>query len=166
MGKALKLVNKLNRRRKYFKTKGGGFDRKDKIDQAEERMARSHKAYSALLRPQRRLDKNLGKDMVAYEPKISKKEKITTIERFDFDPGAGTDYGIRLTMAAGVIADMHLAVGDVVRFLNGSLKGKYLAVVSIPDSTHVRLEDVASFGGPESNKIARFQLSDVKGSYR
>lgn len=162
MGKALKLVNKLNRRRKYFKTKGGGFDRKDKMDQAEEKMARSQKAYGALLRPQRRLDRNLGIDMISYEPKISKKEKITTIERFDFGV---SDFGIRLTMAAGLIADMHLAVGDVVRFLNGALKGKYLKVVAIPDSTHVRLEDVASYVGPESNKIARFQLSDVKGSY-
>lgn len=165
MGKALKLVNKLNRRRKYFKTKGAGFDRKDKMDQAEEKMARSSKAYSALLRPQRRGDKNFGIDFISYEPKISKKEKIATLERYDFDAGAGTDYGIRLTMAAGIIQDMHLAVGDVVRFLSGPLKGKYLKVVAIPDSTHIRLEDVASLVGSTSNVIARFQLSDVKGSY-
>lgn len=166
MGKALKLVNKLNRRKKYFKTKVKGFDRSDKMDQAEEKMARSKKAYGAMLRPQRRADRNFGKDMIAYEPKLSKKEKILTIERFDFDPGAGTDYGMKLTMAAGIIADMKLAIGDVVRFLNGSLKGQYLKVVAIPSSTEIRLEDVASFGASESNKIARFQLSDVKGSYK
>lgn len=165
MGKALKLVNKLNRRKKYLKAKGAGFDRKDKMDQAEERMARSEKAYGALLRPQRRGDRNFGRDFIAYEPKISKKEKILTVERFDFDLGAGTDYGIRLTMATGIIADMKIIVGDVVRFLNGSLKGQYLKVVAIPDSTHLRLEDVATFGSSESDKIARFQLSDVVGSW-
>lgn len=165
MGKALKLVNKLQRRRKYFKTRGAGFDRKDKMDQAEEKMARSNKAYSALIRPQRRADRNFGIDMIQYEPKISQKEKVSTVERYDFDAGAGTDYGLRLTLPAGVIENMHLAVGDVVRFLNGDLKGQYLKVVAIPDSTHVRLEDVASYSGPESDIIARFQLSDVKGSY-
>jgi hypothetical protein len=163
MGKALKLVKKIKQRQKYLKLKGGGFDRKDKMDQSEERMARSEKAYSALLRPQRRLDRNFGINFVADEPKISKKEKIATIERFDFGV---SDFGIRLTLDAGLIADMHLAVGDVVRFLNGDLKGMYLKVVAIPDSTHIRLEDVASYVGPESDKIARFQPSDVKASYK
>lgn len=165
MGKALKLVNKLNRRRKYFKTKGAGFDRKDKIDQAEERMSRSAKAYKTMLRPQRRGDRSFGKDFISYEPKISKKEKIASLQRYDFDPGAGTDYGVRLTMAAGLIADMKLIAGDVVRFLNGPLKGKYLKVVAIVDSTHVRLEDEPSLAVTATNVIARFQLSDVKGSY-
>lgn len=162
MGKALSLVNKLNRRKKYFKTKGGGFDRKDKMDQAEEKMSRSQKAYGALLRPQRRLDRNLGKDMISYEPKMSKKEKITTVERYDFGV---SDFGIRLTMASGLIADMHLAIGDIVRFLNGTLKGHYLKVTAIPDSTHIRLEDSSAMnyaGAKEKTQVAT--IADSAGS--
>lgn len=160
MGKALKLVNKLKRRQKHLKNQGAGFDRKDKMDQGEERMARSQKAYGAMLRPQRRLDRNLGQDMVGHEPKISKKNKISTVERYDF---GGSDYGIRLTMAAGLIADMKLALGDVVRFLNGNLKGQYLKVEAIPDSTHLRLEDNTDFVVPPAAETSEIETAGLSG---
>jgi hypothetical protein len=166
MGKALKLVNKLNRRAKNVKSKAGGFDRYDKVSRSEETMAKSPKAYQLERKIQRRLDRNLGIDMLRYEPKVSKRMKATTLDRFDFDPGVGTDFGMRITMAAGLIADIGLRPGDIVRILKGSLKGRYLKVVAIVDSTHARLEDVSTFGSAESNIYCRFQLSDVKASYK
>ena len=167
MGKALKLVNKLNRRAKNVKAKATHqFDRFDKMSRSEETMAKSPKAYQLARKVQRRLDRNFGIDMVGQEPKVSKRMKATSLERFDFDPGAGTDYGMKLTMGAGLIADIGLRPGDVVRVLSGTAKAKYLTVVSIVSSTVARLEDIASFGALESNVQCRFQLSDVKGSYR
>lgn len=166
MGKALKLVNKLNRRAKQVKTKVKSFDRYDKMSRSEEIMARSQKAYRLERKIQRKLDRKFGIDMVRSEPKISKRVKVATIARFDYDPGAGTDFGIRLTMAAGLLADIGLRPGDIVRILKGALKGRYLKVIAITDSTHARLEDVSTYVGPESNIHCRFQLSDVKASYR
>lgn len=166
MGKALKLVNKLNRRAKRVKTRVKQFDRYDKMSRSEEVMARSQKAYKLERKIQRRLDRKFGIDMLRQEPKISKRVKVNTLARFDFDPGAGTDFGMRLTMASGLIADIGLRPGDIVRVLMGSLKGKYLKVVAIVDSTHARLEDVSSFGSAENNVHCRFQLSDVKASYK
>jgi hypothetical protein len=163
MGKALKLVNKLNRRAKNVKAKAGGFDRYDKMSRNEEVMARSQKAYQLERKVQRRLDRNLGIDMLRYEPKVSKRMKASTLERHDYD-GMG-DYGMRITMAAGLLDDIGLRPGDIVRILHGSLKGSYLKVVEITDATHARLEDVASFGSAENNIHCRFQLSDVKASH-
>ncbi len=166
MGKALKLVNKLNRRAKTVKTAANGFDRIDKINRSEEVMAKSPKAYQLERKIQRRLDRNFGIDMLRYEPKVSKRMKVAVLERFDFDAGPGTDYGMRLTMAAGFITDIGLRPNDIVRILHGSAKGKYLKVISIVDSTHARLEDISSFGASENNIHCRFQLSDVKSSYK
>jgi len=163
MGKALKLVNKLNRRANSVKARAGGMDRYDKMNKSEETMAKSPKAYQLQRKIQRRLDRNLGNDMVRQKPKVSKRVKASVLGRFDFGV---SDFGMRLTMAAGLIADIGLRPGDIVRVLHGSAKGKYLKVVSIVDATHARLEDIASFGADENNIHCRFQLSDVKASYK
>lgn len=166
MGKALKLVNKLERRSKSVKTAASSFDRYDKAGRSEEVMAKSPKAYQLARKIKRKLDKKFGQNMLADEPKVSKRVKVDTLERFDFDPGAGTDFGMRLTFASGLIADIGLQVGDIVRILHGSLKGSYLRVTALSSSTQVRLEDVASFGAAENNIHCRFQISDVKSSYK
>jgi len=163
MGKQVKLVNKLNRRAKLVKTKAKGFDHFDKMSQSEEKMAKSPKAYQLARKIQRRLDRNFGIDAIAQEPKISKRVKVLSIERFDFGV---SDFGIKLTLAAGMIADIGLRPNDIVRVLSGSLKGAYLKVVALASTTEVRLEDVATFGASESNIHCRFQLSDVKASYK
>lgn len=162
MGKALKLVNKLNRRAKSLKSHGGGFDRYDKVSRSEEIMAKSQKAYKLERKNQRRLDRSFGIDMLRYEPKISKRVKATTLDRFDY---GGSNFGIRATFAAGLIADIGLRPGDIVRVLHGGLKGHYLKVVTITDSTHARLEDDASFnyaGTKEKSTVTT--TPDIAGS--
>lgn len=165
MGKARALINKLKRREKSIKMDHNGFDRRDKQDKQEEVLAKT-KGYKLMRGIQRRLDKKWGYDSAGHEPMLSKRMKASTIERFDYDAGAPTDFGIRLTMAAGLIADAGVQVGDIVKILHGAMKGKELKVVAVTDSTHLRLEDVSSFVGPESDKQVRFQLSAVKKSYK
>lgn len=162
MGKALKLVNKLNRRAKSVQSRAGGFDRFDKMNLSEEIRANSPKVHQLERKIQRRLDRSLGGDMLRQKPKVSKRVKAASLERFDFGV---SDFGMRLTMDAGLIADIGLRPGDVVRVLHGSAKGSYLKVVSLESATEVRLEDIASFGALESNIHCRFQLSDVKASF-
>lgn len=165
MGKALKLVQKIDRRAKLVKSRQSrSFDHYDKTDEREEKLAESgKKAYPLMRKVKRRLDRAFGEDMVGQKPRLSKRMKISTVERHDYGV---SDFGIRITMAAGLIADIGLRPGDIVLFLSGALKGKYLKVVAITDSTHARLEDVPTYVGPESNIQARFQLSDVKARYR
>lgn len=165
MGKALKLINKLKRREKAMKADHKGFDRYDKQSQAEEKLAKT-KGFKLMRSHQRRMDKKFGVDAIAQEPKLSKRLKITILERFDFDPGAGTDFGLRATMPASVLADIGIRANDIIKVLQGNQKGKYLKVVSVVSTTQIRLEDVASFGSNQSNVQARVQLSDVKKSYK
>jgi hypothetical protein len=165
MDKKLALVNKIKRRRKKIRSDASSFDRINKIDLIEETMANSQKAYSLMRKVARRSDRNFGVDTINHEPQISKRNEVLTVERFDYDPGMGTDFGIRLTMAAGLIGNIGVRPNDIVLILEGDLKGRYLKVVEVTDSTHLRLEDVASYVGPESNIVCRFLISDVKASY-
>ena len=164
MGKQVKVVNKINRKKKDILTSSKGFDQFDKMTQAEEKSSKSQGVYKLLRKIQRKLDKYFGIDAIAYEERISKRVKAVSLERFDFDLGAGVDFGMKLTMAAGMIAAIGLRPGDIVRVLHGSIKGKYLKVVALSSATEVRLEDVATYGASESNIHCRFQLSDVKSS--
>lgn len=163
MGKQVKLVNKLGRKAKKVKTSVKGFDQFDKMSQAEEKSSKSQGVYKLLRKIQRKLDKYFGIDAIAYEEKISKRVKAISLERFDFGV---SDFGMKLTMAAGMIAAIGLQPGDIVRVLHGSAKGKYLKVVSLESATEVRLEDIASYGALENNIHCRFQLSDVKADFK
>lgn len=159
MGKQLKVVNKINRKAKKVKTSSKGFDQFDKMSQAEEKSSKSQGVYKLLRKIQRKLDKYFGIDALAYEEKISKRVKAVSLERFDFGV---SDFGMKLTMDAGMIAAIGLQPGDIVRVLHGSAKGAYLKVVSLESATELRLEDIAAYGALENNIHCRFQLSDVK----
>lgn len=137
MAKARALINKLKRREKQMRQDRNGFDRRDKQDKSEEILAKS-KGFKWARSQQRRLDAKLGIDTIAHEPKLSKRMNAATLERFDFGV---SDFGIRVTMAAGLIADAGVRPNDIVKVLEGALKGLYLKVVSVVDSTHLRLED-------------------------
>lgn len=163
MGKQLKVVNKINRKAKKVKTSVKGFDQFDKMSQAEEKSSKSQGVYKLLRKIQRKLDKYFGIDAIAYEEKISKRVKAVSLERFDFGV---SDFGMKLTMDAGMIAAIGLQPGDIVRVLHGSAKGAYLKVVALASATELRLEDIATYGALESNIHCRFQLSDVSASYR
>jgi hypothetical protein len=163
MGKALKLVNKLKRREKKIKTSATNSpDSYDKANLSEETMAKSQKSYQLERKIQRRLDRNFGLDMIRQKPKISKRMKATSLERFDY---GSDDYGIRLTMASGLIADIGLRPGDLVRVLHGSLKGHYLKVVSLTSATQARLEDSLLLAYPGLEEITEVTAeADVEGS--
>lgn len=170
MSMGRKLIQKLVRRMKSVKERAGGFDRWEKTDKLDEIMKDSPGVYRAMLHSQRKADGSstkagMGTDVVMKKPRLEYKAKAN-IDRFDYDPGAGTDFGIRLTMAAGLIVDSRVQPGDVVEILSSTeIKGKYLTVVAVTDSTHLRLEDVATYVGPETNKYVRMQLSSTKKSY-
>ena len=162
MAKARALINKLKRREKQIKNAADGFDTYNKMDRAEETMAKSPKAYQLTRKVQRRLDRNFGINTLGDEPKISKRKNINTVERFDF---GSSDFGTRLTMAANLIADIGAQPGDLVLFLEGVLKGQYLKVVSVVDSTHLRLEDASSLNDPgKAEKTKVSCVADVAGS--
>src|SRR3990167_4410709 len=162
--KDLRLVKKLFRRKRRLKMVADSFDRADKADKMEEVMAKSPRARKLLRGIQRRFDKMLGLEMIWQEPSISSRLE-TTLVRFDFDPGAGTDYGIKATFSSGVIAFHGIQPNDVIRILEGTLKGKELLVVSVPSATELRLEDVATYTGPESNVTIRANMSATKASF-
>lgn len=63
MGKALKLVNKLKRRKKSL-NENKGFRRQDKIDKMDETLNASPAAQKAMRHVMRRLDRNFGQQMV------------------------------------------------------------------------------------------------------
>ena len=110
------------------------------------------------------MDKSWGYDTVKTEPMLEYKAVVATTERFDY---GGGDFGTRLTMAAGMIAAIGVRPGDSVeiREQGSGLQGRMLTVVAVTDSTHLRLDDVATFVGPESNNYCRFLISTVKKSF-
>jgi hypothetical protein len=166
MSSGRKLIQKVTRRAKKVKESVRGFDQQAKTDKLDEVMKDSPGAYKAMVHPARKADgqdkAGLSTDVVAKEPRLEFKLNATTLERFDY--GAG-DYGMRLTCPAGFISASRVKVGDVVQVLEGELKGAYLSVAAVTDSTHLRLEDKATYVGPESSVVVRFQLSTQKSSY-
>lgn len=94
-----RLINKLKRRRSSL-NKNRGFRQQDKIELNDEVLQRSSGAYRLIRGIERRLDSKFGKQMLPSPDKVSM-EKLLTIsdlDRFDFDPGGGTDYGLRLRL--------------------------------------------------------------------
>ncbi len=164
MAQAKKLLNKLQRRQRSVKERTA--DTVD-MDKMQETMTDSPGAYKLMRGTARRADAGWGYDTVKHEPMLEYKAVATDMERFDYDPGAGTDYGTRLTMAAGMIAAIGARPGDVVevRQEGSELEGRMLTIVAVTDATHLRLDDVASFVGPETDVSLRFLISAVKKDY-
>lgn len=161
MGKARALINKMKRRQKSLRMDHNGFDRRDKQDQAEEILFKT-KGYKAMRGIQRRLDAKLGLDSVGHEPLLAKRLNAATLERFDF---GGSDFGLRVTLGAELQAAIGIRPDDVIKILEGAVKGQYLKVVSLPDSTHLRLEDASALnyaGAKEKTQITC--VADVAGS--
>lgn len=163
--KSLSLMQKLSRKAKLVKKAASAFGHVDKVDLSEEVMAGSPPAYKLLVKVQRKMDRSFGIDFVGKEPSIAFKLNATSLERFDYDAGAPTDFGMRLTLPAGMAEATRIRVGDVVEVLEGSAKGKMLKVMANSSATQLRLEDIATFGALESNIIVRFELSAVKKSF-
>lgn len=164
MASGKKLINKLKRRERYAKEQT---EQTVNINKQEETMQATPGVYELMRGVQRRMDESFGYDTVKHEPMLEYKVAVATTERYDFDPGAGTSYGIRLTLAAGLIEAIGVLPGDTVeiREQGSALEGRMLTVVDVVDSTHLRLDDVSTFTGPESNNYCRFLISAVKKSY-
>lgn len=160
-----KLVNKLMRRAKYIKKHAGpgsALVKYDRINKLELELRKSPRAFKLMRKPKRRLDSSIDLGLLANKPLLMIQAIATTVARVVFMAG----HAIQITLPAGVQSLWGPQVGDVVEFLNGALAGKNLAVVSIVDSTHVNLEDVASFVGPDSNDSVELACSNIKKSYR
>lgn len=159
-----KLVNKLQRRQRKVRE---GTRKASDMDKQDETLVASPAAFKVMRGVARRVDESFGYDAVGHEPMLEYKAEAATTERFDYDPGAGFDYGIRLTMAAGMIEAIGVQAGDTVevREQGSELEGRMLTVVEVTDSTHLRLDDVATYVGPESDNAMRFLLSAQKKSF-
>lgn len=161
MGISRALINKLKRRRKSLNP-NRGFRRQDKIDRKDEVLADSPGAYKYIRGIQRRYNANFGKETIASPKKVPMEVLVQAdIERIDF---GSSDFGIEMTLAAGLIAEIGLQPGDLVTVLSETLKGVSLEVVSIESGTVVRLEDVATFTGPETVQT-KCKISGLEASY-
>lgn len=153
MAKDRRLVNKLKRRKNYL-NRNRGFDRQDKIDLNDETLARSSRAYHLMRGVERRLDRKFGIQLVPSPDKILIEHHVIVndLDRFDFDPGAGVDYGVRLRMdivLAGVAEQFTVTVpatasaaqADYLYFVapNGSLYAVWLDIDAngtVPTGNH------------------------------
>lgn len=97
MGLNRKLVNKLKRRNRFMQ-RNNGFLRQDKINKNDEILQGNPNAFGLMRKVERRLDRNFGIESAPAPAKLllEKMILVNDIDRFDFDPGAGTDYGLRL----------------------------------------------------------------------
>lgn len=122
MSKEKKLVNKIQRRERWVRE-----PKKDtyKVDKSQETLQSSPKAYKLMRKPQRRMDASFGYDTVGAEPHLEYKCIASAITRFDFDPGAGTDFGLRLTLPAIAGNKAEVRKVTTVADVAGSLNNKY-----------------------------------------
>ena len=151
-GTNVKLVNRLSRRSRSVKEKQKGkYDRENKLEQV---LRKSPRAFQLARKAQRREDRNFGNDAIAQKPVLGFAAIASTFERHDYSGGG--DYGMRLTLPSGLEAAIGLQVNDVIRIQQGNAKGHELLVTVLTDSTHLRLEDLASYafiGKPEITSI-------------
>jgi len=159
---AKKVINKIKRKERAVREATQDVVKMNRMEEVLQDSPGSQKVMRGI---QRRLDKSFGYDSLGQEPALEYVASMTAVERFDFDPGAGFDYGIRLTMPAAVLSGSGLQPGDLVQFKEGLLEGRMLQVVSVVDATHVRLDDAATYVGPESNVVVRMVLSGVKKAF-
>lgn len=95
MAQAKKAINKMQRKERAVREAT-----KDvvKMNKAEEVMQASPAAQKLMRGVHRRLDKSYGYDAVGHEPHLEYKLVASSVSRFDFDPGAGFDYGIKIAL--------------------------------------------------------------------
>jgi len=158
MGKELKLVKKLHRRERKVLHSQRKPD-PDSRDLREEKMQNSQRIFSLFRRIKRRLSNWFGYNMLSHKPRMMA-DVIMDVGRFDYDPGAGTDYGLKCAPSA---SDFGIQPGDYVLFREGDLKGKELKVISVA-SADFRVEDVSTFVS-ENDVSSRLLLDLEKKSY-
>jgi hypothetical protein len=166
-----KLTQKIFRRERYVRThvrsaKGGGLDQYDKMKKENQYVDKSNKVERLVRKVKRRLDRAFGFAVEAKLPEMTSLRKTVSIARVVYAPAA-TGHAIQLTLPNALIIEREgYLPGDVSIILTGALKGNNLAIVNIPDSTHILLEDVSTYVGPETNMVVRININGSKRSFR
>lgn len=126
MSKGQKLVNKMKRRERSVLEGSKKWKAQPKTDKRADTLQDSPGAQRAMRHTKGRLDRNFGHGAVQCDPKMEYRFSAPALARFDYDPGAGTDFGIRMTLpnptqvAAAEVRTV-LCVADTA----GSLNNKY-----------------------------------------
>ena len=157
MSREKKLVNKVKRRERWVRE-----PKKDtyKVDKNQETMQASPKAYKLMRKPQRRMDAGFGYDTVGSEPHLEYKLTASSLDRFDFDPGMGTDYGLRLTLPA--IAGN---VGEVSKVTTVADTGDYEAfTLTAPATAGATQADYFTMEAPDGDVYAFWLDIDADGT--
>lgn len=158
MGRSLKLVNKLKRRRKSANP-GRGDRSIDKADLQDEVLADSPKAYRHLRGTQRRNDKSFGQELIA-SPKKVKMEKLVQVDIAD-SAGAAT-----MTFTGTLLTDVGVQPGDTITVLEGALKGVQLDVATIDSATELTTETSPTTPASETGISVKIQISGSKKSFK
>ena len=113
----------------------------DKMDLREEVMADSPGVYALIRGLQRRLDDDFQVDVAAALPMMSVELSADDFDRHDF---GGSDFGVRMVLASGLVAALGLQAGDMVQIKEGEYEGQTLAIESVDSSLdEVRFADDA-----------------------
>jgi hypothetical protein len=166
-----KLIQKVFRRERYVRThvrsaKGGALDQYDKMKRENQVVDKSNKVERVVRKVKRRLDRAFGFAVEAKLPEMTSRRKSVNIARVVYAPNP-TGHAIQLTLPVAAIMEREgYLKGDISIILTGALKGKNLAIVAIPDSTHILLEDVTTYVGPETNMVVRININGSKRSYK
>lgn len=143
MSKERKLVNKIKRRtRSVVEAR----EHQYRVDTREETLQDSPKAYKLMRKPQRRMDRAFGYDTVGDKPHLEYNMTALTLARFDFDPGAGTDFGLRLTLPTLAFGNKdEVSKVTTVADVAGSLNSKYFLLDS-PSTDYYVWYNINSLG--------------------
>lgn len=85
--------------------------------------------------------------------------KAISIERIDYTFPDERDYGLEIQVPTGIITASNIRSGDEVVFNSGALEGRSLEVIEVLNSTTLRLDDVPTYSGNETNISIRFTIN-------
>lgn len=137
MSKGKNLINKVKRRERSVLEASKLGEANPKADKRRKVLKDSPRAQKLMRKPQRRMDRSFGYNAIPGDPILEFNFEAVSLARFDYDPGAGTDFGIRMTIPSptsaavvGVAEETDItAVADVA----GSLNDTYF-LLDTPDS--------------------------------
>jgi len=156
MGTQLKLIKKIQQQVRDVKARTkGNFD---KINLREEVLSDSLGVVALIRGQQRRMDDSFGVDGIAQEAEIAAEIQALDFDRHDFGT---SDFGLRMTLAVGLIESLGLLAGDKVQLQEGEYEGKTITIESV-DSTldELRFEDDATKAA-ETDIVATVRISSA-----
>lgn len=142
MSKGQKSIEKLKRKERKVREDAPDYVKMRKVQDV---LQASPGAFKAMRGNQRRLDGEFGLQTAGAEPPLEWKVVAQTLERFDFDPGAGTDYGMRLTFPYSPAQQAEVTQITTVADVAGSLNSKYFLLDS-PSTDYYVWYNVATLG--------------------